>query len=225
MYQDDWLTLADKFGTSHTLTIVMPRRGTRIGITNPMLSSYTPTNLLLMSTSNSFQPSSYQVNQAWPPPSTSIPSTQYLGNMMRPGKYHLTLGTTTPSAPSTSGPRYNDYEAMMGPWHRFAADQMLRGEPVMMLYRVHHLRNAPRPIGEMREDVREEPRLPIPEARPEDHAQAKQFNNQLDQALLLVDYIQTRTCVFKLIDELEIMMEKLADIALGLEWSSMHGTY
>ena len=102
---------------------------------------------------------------------------------------------------------------------------MLRGEPVLMPYGVHHLRNAPQPTEGTREDVREEPRLHTLEARPEDHTLTAQFDNQLDQALLLVNYIQTRTCVFELIDELEIMTEKLADITLGLERSLTHGTH
>ena len=124
-----------------------------------------------------------------------------------------------------SGQQYDNYGAVIGLWHRFTADQMLRGEPVPMPYGVHHLRNAPRPTAGMREDVRGEPRPYTLGAMPEGHDQAKRFDNQLDQALLLVDYIQTRTRVFELIDELEIMTEKLADIALGLEWSSMHGTH
>ena len=69
------------------------------------------------------------------------------------------------------------------------------------------------------------PRLHTLEATPEGHVQTEEFDNQLDQALLLVDYIQTRTCIFELIDELKIMTEKLTDIALGLEQSSMHGTH
>ena len=92
-----------------------------------------------------------------------------------------------------------------------------------MPYGVHHLRNTPRITGEMREDIQEEPRLHTLEATPEGHAQAEQFDNQLDQALLLVDYLQTRKCIFKLIDELEIMTEKLADITLGLKRNSIHG--
>ena len=60
---------------------------------------------------------------------------------------------------------------------------------------------------------------------PEDHAPLEWFNNQLDQALLLVNYIQTKARVSKLIDKLEIMTEKLADIALGLEQNSTHGTH
>ena len=67
----------------------------------------------------------------------------------------------------------------------------------------------PQPTGEMREDVQEEPRLHTLKARPEDHAPTVQFDNQLDQALLLVNYIQTITRVFELIDKLEIMTEKL----------------
>ena len=124
-----------------------------------------------------------------------------------------------------SGQQYDNYGAVIGLWHRFAADQMLRGEPVPMPYGVHHLRNAPRPTGGMREDAHEGPRLHTLEATPEGRIQTEEFDNQLDQALLLVDYIQTRTRVFELIDELEIMTEKLADIALGLERSSMHGTH
>ena len=110
-------------------------------------------------------------------------------------------------------------------WHRFTADQMLRGEPAPMPYGVHRLRNALQLTGEMREDAYKEPRHHILEAMPEDHVQVEQFNNQLDQALLLVDYIQMRTRVFKLIDKLEIMTEKLADITLGLEQSSTCGTH
>ena len=124
-----------------------------------------------------------------------------------------------------SGQQYDNYEAVMGLWHRFAVDQMLRGEPVPMPYGVHHLRNAPRPTGEMRKDAHEGPRLHTLEATPEGHVQTEEFDNQLDQALLLVDYIQMRTCIFKLIDELKIMTEKLTNIALGLERSSMHGTH
>ena len=60
---------------------------------------------------------------------------------------------------------------------------------------------------------------------PEDHAPLEWFNNQLDQALLLVNYIQTKARVSKLIDELEIMTEKLTDITLGLEQNSTHGTH
>ena len=101
---------------------------------------------------------------------------------------------------------------------------MLRGEPVSMPYGVHNLRNALQPTGETREGVQEEPRLHTLKAKPEDHVPITQFDNQLDQVLLLVNYIQTRTCVFELIDELEIMTEKLADIALGLERSSTLGT-
>ena len=129
------------------------------------------------------------------------------------------------STPSTSGPLYNDYEATMELWHRFTADQMLRGEMVLMPYGVHHLRNTPQPTGEMREDVQEEPRLHTLEARPKDHIPTTQFDNQLDQALLLVDYIQTRMRVFELIDELEIMTEKLTDIALGLKQNLTCGTH
>ena len=77
----------------------------------------------------------------------------------------------------------------------------------------------------MREGVQEGPRLHTLEAKPEDHIPTMQFDNQLDQALLLVDYIQTRACIFKLINELEIMIEKLADITLGLEQSSMGGMH
>ena len=128
------------------------------------------------------------------------------------------------STPSTSGPLYNDYEATMELWHRFAADQMLRGEPITMLYGVHHLRNAPQPIGGTREDVQEEPRLHTLGAKPEDHTPVTQFDNQLDQALLLVNYIQTRTRIFELIDELKIMTEKLTDIALALEQNLPCGT-
>ena len=95
---------------------------------------------------------------------------------------------------------------------------------VLMPYGVHHLRNTPQPTGEMREDVREEPRLHTLEARTEDHIPTMQFDNQLDQALLLINYIQMRACIFKLIDELEIMTEKLTNIALGLKQSSTHGT-
>ena len=95
----------------------------------------------------------------------------------------------------------------------------------MMLYGVHHLRNAPQPTGEAREGIQEGPRLHTLEAKPEDHIPTVQFDNQLDQALLLVDYIQTKTRVFELIDELEIMTEKLADIMLGLEQSSTCGTH
>ena len=94
-----------------------------------------------------------------------------------------------------------------------------------MLYGVHHLRNAPQPTGEMREDVREEPRLHTLEARTEDHIPTMQFDNQLDQALLLVNYIQMKTRVFELIDKLEIMTEKLTNIVLGLKQSSTCGTH
>ena len=102
---------------------------------------------------------------------------------------------------------------------------MLRGEPVLTPYGVHHLRNAPQPIEGTREDIQEEPRLHTLEAKPKDHVLAMQFDNQLDQALLLVDYIQTRTCIFELIDELEIITEKLTNITLGLEQNSTHGTH
>ena len=95
----------------------------------------------------------------------------------------------------------------------------------MMPYGVHHLRNTPQPTGETREGIQEGPRLHTLEAKPEDHIPTVQFDNQLDQALLLVDYIQTKTRVFKLIDELEIMTEKLADIMLGLKQSSTCGTH
>ena len=76
----------------------------------------------------------------------------------------------------------------------------------------------------MREGVPGEPKLHIPEVKPEDRVPLEQFNNQLDQVLLLINYIQMRTHIFELIDELEIMTEKLADITLGLERNSMHGT-
>ena len=224
IYQDDWLTLADRFETSHTPTIVMPRRGMRTGTISPMPSSSIPTNLPLMSTSSSYQPSSYQTNLTWPLQFASTPPIQYPGNQAKPGKYCLKSEMTPPSAPITSGPQYDDYEAMMELWHRFTVNQMLRGEPVLMPYGVHHLRNNPRYIGEMREDAHEGPRHRTLEATPEDHVQAKQFDKQLDQVLLLVDYIQTRTRIFELIDELEVMTEKLANIALGLERNSTHGT-
>ena len=130
---------------------------------------------------------------------------------------------TTPSIPNMSGPQYDNYGVTMELWHRFAADWMLRGELILMPYRLCHLRNTPQPTGEMREDIQEASRLHIPGVRPEDHAAHEHFDNQLDQALLLIDYIQTRTRIFVLIDKLEVMMEKLADIALGLEQNSMHG--
>ena len=132
--------------------------------------------------------------------------------------------TTTPSTPSMSGPQYDDYEATMELWHQFATDQMLRGEPVLMPYGVRHLRNTPQPTGEMKEGVLEKPKPHILEDKPEDHIPTAVFDNQLDQALLLINYIQTRTCMFELIDELEVMIEKLADITLGLEQNSTHGT-
>ena len=190
-----------------------------------MLSSFIPTNSPLTSTSNFYQPSSYQASPTWPLPSVSTPSVLYPGNKTKPGRYHLVLGETTPSIPNMSGPRYDDYGATMELWRRLAADQMLRGEPVSMPYRVCRLRNAPQPTGEIREDAHEEPRLHTLEAMPKDHVQTEWFDNQLDQALLLVNYIQTRTHVFELIDKLEVMTEKLANIALGLEQSSMHGTH
>ena len=137
----------------------------------------------------------------------------------------MVLGEMTPSILSMFGPRYNNYTATMELWHWFTADQMLRGEPAPMPYGVHHLRNALQLTGEMREDAYEEPRHHILEAMPEDHVQVEQFNNQLDQALLLVDYIQMRTRVFKLINKLEIMTEKLTNITLGLEQSSTCGMY
>ena len=203
----------------------MPCHGTRTGIINPMLFSSIRMSSPSTSTSNSYQPSFYQANPTWPPPSVSTPSVQYPGNRTKPERYHLRSETRTTSTPSMSGPLYDDYEATMELWHQFAADQMLRGEPVLMPYGVHYLRNTPQPTGEMREDVQEEPRLHTLKARPEDHAPTVQFDNQLDQALLLVDYIQTKTRVFELIDELEIMTEKLADIMLGLEQSSTCGTH
>ena len=60
---------------------------------------------------------------------------------------------------------------------------------------------------------------------PEGRAPLEWFNDQLDQALLLVDYIQAKARVFELINELEIMMEKLVDITLGLEQGSTCGTH
>ena len=143
MYQDNWLMLADRYETSHTLTIMMPRHGTRTGITNPMLSSSTQTSLPLMSILNSYHPSSYWVNPTWLPQSMSTPSGQYPGARTKPERYCLRLEPTTLSTPSTSGPPYDDYEVTMELWHRFVADQMLRGEPVTMPYGVHHLRNTP----------------------------------------------------------------------------------
>ena len=77
----------------------------------------------------------------------------------------------------------------------------------------------------MREGVQEGPRLHTLEAKPEDHIPTMQFDNQLDQALLLVNYIQMKTRVFELIDKLEIMTEKLTNIVLGLKQSSTCGTH
>ena len=113
---------------------------------------------------------------------------------------------------------------MMELWHQFSADQMLRRELVLIPFGLHHLRNAPRPTGEMGEDIHEEPKLHTLEATPEECAQAELFDNKLDQVLLLVDYIQTRTRILKLVNELETLTEKLTDIVLGLKQSSMHGT-
>ena len=68
MYQDDWLTLADKFGTSHTLTIVMPRHSMRTETINPTPFSSILMSSLPTSTLNSFLPLSYQENLTWSPP-------------------------------------------------------------------------------------------------------------------------------------------------------------
>ena len=119
MFQDDWLMLADKFGTSHTPTIVMPRHGTRIGTLNPMPSSSTLTNSPPTSTSNYYPHSSYQTSPTWALPSASIPSTPYPGSPMKPGRYRLRSVMTMPPAPSTSGPQYDNYEVTMKLWHRF----------------------------------------------------------------------------------------------------------
>ena len=123
------------------------------------------------------------------------------------------------------GPQYNNYGAMVEFWHQLVVDQITRGEPVWMPYGLNHLGNAPQPIGETREGIQEEPRPHTLEAMPEGRAPLEWFNDQLDQALLLVDYIQTKARVFELINELEIMMEKLVDITLGLEQSSTCGTH
>ena len=77
----------------------------------------------------------------------------------------------------------------------------------------------------MREGIQEGPRLHTLKAKPEDHIPTMQFDNQLDQVLLLVNYIQMKTRVFELIDKLEIMTEKLTNIVLGLKQSSTCGTH
>ena len=143
MYQDDWLTLADRYEISHTPTIMTPHHGMRTGIINPTLSSSIQMSSPLMSTSNSYQPSFYQANPTWPPPSASTPFVQCPGNQTKPGRYWLRSEMTIPFTLSTSGPLYDDYESTMELWHWFSADQILRGEPDHMPYGVHHLRNAP----------------------------------------------------------------------------------
>ena len=217
--------LANRSGISHIPTIVTPCHGMRTETVHPMPFSSTPISSQPMSTSNSYPHSSYLMNPVWSPLSASILSMLYLGSPMKPGKYRSVLEETTPSTPNMSRQWCNEYKTTMKLWHCFATDRMIRGEPVLMPFGLHYLRNSPQPIGEIREGIHEELRLHIPGVKPKDHVPAEQFDNQLDQALLLVNYIQTRMCVFKLIDKLEVVMEKLADIALGLKRSSTHGTH
>ena len=217
--------LADRSGTLHTPTIVMPHHGTRIGTVNPMPFSSILTNSQPKSTLNSYLHSSYQINPTWLPLFTSIPFTLYPGKQKKPERYHSVLEETTPSIPSTSGQQYDDYEATMELWHCMAADQMLRGEMVLMLFRLHHLKNSPPLIGETQEDIHKEPRPHIFEAMPEDHVLAEVFDNQLDQVLLLINFIQMRTRILKLVNKLEVLTEKLTNIAFGLDWNSMPGMH
>ena len=94
-----------------------------------------------------------------------------------------------------------------------------------MLFRLHHLKNSPPLIGETQEDIHKKPRPHILEAMPEDHVLAEMFDNQLDQVLLLINFIQMRTRILKLVNKLEVLIEKLANIAFGLDWNSMPGMH
>ena len=58
---------------------------------------------------------------------------------------------------------------------------------------------------------------------PENRILADLFNKELDQILLFINFIQIRTHILELVNELKILTEKLHNIACGLEQKSMPG--
>ena len=74
-------------------------------------------------------------------------------------------------------------------------------------------------------DVHEEPRLHTLEVKDEDRVLANLFNNELDQLLLFINFMQMRSHILQLVGELKILTEKLQDIAHGLAQNSTPGTH
>ena len=171
----------------------------------PSLSTLMNSQLTL--TSNSSWHSFFQINSAWSPWSVSTPLVLSLG--LHKGQCRDTLQTSRI-------PQH--IQSILDLLHDAQTATCMMGTPHSPIVETHPIlfglqtRTSCPLIKEMQGDKCKEPRCPTPEATPMEHALAELFDNELDCLLLIINFMQTRTRILRLIDELGTLTRRLQDI-------------